>query len=299
MPLYNTTPLYCALRDKPMTNNRSDEYFGTISKDYHMNHYTTDRRTFINIRFQKVKDLIRKNPLRFRPGMHALDAGCGPGMLSMFLYNQGLSVTAMDASPEMVKLAASNWVVQAATQLARVLREGKDQKMKFMEGDIENLPFEDNSFDVVCSAGVIEYLPSYSKAIFEFNRVLRPGGTLLISTTNSISPANYLDGFVEWLKTIPLVAKKFNVVAMPFKKHRHRIPTFKKDLCDTVFSFNYHAMAMVDEAYFYMLLYPRPFNRIFTKLSDKIEAYLDRYTKTPLKHLAEGYIAIVHKKYGP
>jgi SAM-dependent methyltransferase len=59
----------------------------------------------------------------------------------------------------------------------------------YQVASIEHLPFADNSFDLVCSAGVIEYLRSCYRAIEEFQRVLKPGGVLVLPTTNMMAPA--------------------------------------------------------------------------------------------------------------
>ncbi|MGI0077705.1 MAG: class I SAM-dependent methyltransferase, partial [Nitrosopumilaceae archaeon] len=158
----------------------------------------------------------------------------------------------------------------------------------FKVGGIEQLPYADNTFDLVCSIGVIEYLPSYHKAIVEFYRVLKPGGKLVLSTTSNRSPAHYLKPLVEYGKKIPYIAKKFNTKFRNFSVALHHIPTFKRDVLDVGFWFR-------EEVYFFMLLYPRPFNLLFPKLSEKLEKYLDKFTNTALKHLAEGYI-IVGKK---
>jgi hypothetical protein len=43
-------------------------------------------------------------------------------------------------------------------------------------------------------------------------------------------------------------------------------------------------------------LYPRPFDKLFPRASNAVEAFLDRYTTTPLKHLAEGYVAVARRR---
>src|SRR2546425_1105767 len=63
----------------------------------------------------------------------------------------------------------------------------------FGVGDVEHIPFPDNTFDVVVSLGVIEYLESDEQALREMRRVLRPGGRAVIAISNGRSPLLRLD----------------------------------------------------------------------------------------------------------
>lgn len=99
------------------------------------------------------------------PGQHWLDAGCGTGELSEFLRGIGREVTAVDASPEMIKLC------KVPATLAR----------------LEKLPFSEERFDGVVCSSVLEYLDSPELALQEFRRVLKPEAYLLISVPNSRS----------------------------------------------------------------------------------------------------------------
>jgi len=53
-----------------------------------------------------------------------------------------------------------------------------------IQGDAQNLPFADDSFDVVVSCETIEHLPDVKSAVREMHRVTRPGGKLLLTTPN-------------------------------------------------------------------------------------------------------------------
>ncbi len=94
-----------------------------------------------------------------------LDAGCGPGLYSI-LSAENNEVTALDLSKDALKIA------QKEAEKAGV-------KISFKEGDVRKLPFDDNSFDIIISAGVMEHLPDIEKAISEASRVLKTGGFLI------------------------------------------------------------------------------------------------------------------------
>jgi len=96
-----------------------------------------------------------------------LDVGCGTGRLIRKLVDKGAIVTGADISPEMLKIAKK-----------------KFDKVEFIEGDIEHLPFEDESFDMVIATFVIVHLKDLRKAFDEVYRVLKPGGSFIVTNVN-------------------------------------------------------------------------------------------------------------------
>jgi SAM-dependent methyltransferase len=60
----------------------------------------------------------------------------------------------------------------------------------FKQGDAEELPFEDDSFDAVVSGFGVIHVPQPAKALAEFRRVARPGGFVAISTWQAPKPSN-------------------------------------------------------------------------------------------------------------
>jgi len=100
-------------------------------------------------------------------GMRVLDAGSGTGNLSMLLKARGAEVVSCDFSP-------------AALELHRA----KDPHANLIEASLEEpLPFDNEQFDAVCCASVLFTLTQSGcqLAIREFNRVLKPGGTVVIT----------------------------------------------------------------------------------------------------------------------
>ena len=98
----------------------------------------------------------------------ALEIGAGTGYFSLNLASQGLirNLTATDISPGMLKSLAST---------------AKDLgiKVRTVVTDAENLPFPDESFDVVLGHAVLHHIPDLDKAFSEFFRVLKPGGMII------------------------------------------------------------------------------------------------------------------------
>jgi len=121
---------------------------------------------------------LRKYLLRHvKPGAEVLSVGCGPGMILRQLCSEGPSVqaTGIDISEDRVQEA---------------IRKAKSNKrLKFVSGDAHAMPFPTNSFDLVYSRMLFEYLRDKERAAAEMVRVCRPGGTVLFQD---------LDGQLLW-----------------------------------------------------------------------------------------------------
>jgi SAM-dependent methyltransferase len=96
-----------------------------------------------------------------------LDAGCGPGIYAEILVDRGATVFGIDASPNMIELARKRVGDRAEFRIAD-LRE----PFAFLESE---------SFDVVISPLVIDYVEDWSSLFREYYRVLKPGGHLVFS----------------------------------------------------------------------------------------------------------------------
>lgn len=95
-----------------------------------------------------------------------LDAGAGPGFLTILLAEAGYCVTALDLTEEMIREARSN-----AGPLAG--------QIVWKTGDAEKLDFKDEFFDAVVTRNVTWNLPHPEDAYREWYRVLKPGGLFL------------------------------------------------------------------------------------------------------------------------
>ena len=100
-----------------------------------------------------------------RGTLDALDVGCGTGFLSLELAVRGHRVSGIDFAPQMLAEARKKAAAQGVA-------------VRFEEGDAEQLPFAEGSFDLVMTRHVLWTLPHPEQAIDEWIRVLRPGGRL-------------------------------------------------------------------------------------------------------------------------
>jgi SAM-dependent methyltransferase len=256
------------------------EFFQEQADAYDRVHYADGARSFMTVRLSRVLNLI--DDMNLAAGSSILDAGCGPGHLALTLAQKEYDVSAVDTSEAMLTELSRN------ADIYKPLSEVHTQL-----ASIEELPFEDNRFDLICSLGVIEYLDTDEKVLQEFLRSLKPGGRMILSVTNYWSPAGYLDFFVEAAKRQKwiLAAVNFFWTRMGhdeirprfFKIRRHRPEQLRKTLVKNGFELD-------RTSYFYMLPWPHPFDRMFPKLTDKLGSFLEPLSKTLLGILAEGYI---------
>jgi len=109
-----------------------------------------------------------------RPGRH-LEIGCGPGRTILGLLEKGWrDVCGVDLSPGMIELAKRN-----------IARAGRDpSRVDLRIAGIAALPFEDGAFDSVACVGVMEYIRDENAALREIARIMKPGGTLVITVRN-------------------------------------------------------------------------------------------------------------------
>lgn len=122
-----------------------------------------------------------------KPMLDILDAGCGPGFFSIILSQMGHRVTGLDGADGMLNHAAKKAAAHEASPL-------------FLKGDCHNLPFADQSFDLVISRNVTHTLRDNGQVYTEWRRVLRPGGVLLIFDANwhlTTTDPEYLTDFLK------------------------------------------------------------------------------------------------------
>jgi arsenite methyltransferase len=114
-------------------------------------------------------------------GELVLDVGSGAGTDSLIAAQMVGSpgrVTGVDMTSEMLAKARA-----AAAEMDAA-------NVQFVEGEVEKLPFEDESFDVVISNGVIDLIPDKDAVFSEIHRVLRPGGRIQVADVTIQNPVS-------------------------------------------------------------------------------------------------------------
>ncbi len=158
-------------------------------------------------------------------GTAVLEIGCAAGILASILAPHSREFVGIDVAPT---------AIEFARKLSRTLRRFNT---RFFVGDAHELDFPDASFDVIVSMEVFEHLIHPGKALEAFHRVLRPGGTLVLTTTTAVSPSDatvklfrllrhdfYVDTEEQFDKKAYLAAKAKSLDVDPavFRRVHHR-----------------------------------------------------------------------------
>lgn len=103
--------------------------------------------------------------LSLRPGARVCDVGCGAGMAALLAARRGAEVTGIDAAESLLAIAQERL-------------PGADLRL----GDLEALPFDDRSFDVVTGFNAFQFAADPVAALAEARRVTKPGGRIVVLT---------------------------------------------------------------------------------------------------------------------
>lgn len=125
--------------------------------NYKDTHYLMDE-----IKLEYLLPLL-KSQMENGGSSKTLEVGCGSARLSCFLASKKFDTTCLDYSENALTVAKRNYSITG--------NEGN-----FVKGDATNLPFKDNSFDVILSTGLLEHFEDPKVVINEMVRVLKPGG---------------------------------------------------------------------------------------------------------------------------
>jgi len=98
--------------------------------------------------------------------LKVLDVGTGTGFMALMLAEMGHETTALDLTEGML-------------EKARQKVRGNGHRVSFQLGDAENLPFDDASFDAIVCRYLLWTLPDPWKALGEWHRVIKPGGSII------------------------------------------------------------------------------------------------------------------------
>ena len=136
-----------------------------------MDEYIKSLRLSFALREPMIHSAIQT--LQFKPGSQGLDVGCGIGDITSLLAESVAPaghVTGLDISPEMVTYARN-----------AAAKAGLSDHLTFREGDMNQLPFKDDTFDWVWSSDCVGYAPIEPLPLIkELIRVVKPGGRIAI-----------------------------------------------------------------------------------------------------------------------
>jgi ubiquinone/menaquinone biosynthesis C-methylase UbiE len=161
--------------------------------------YLDRRQLDIRLRRETVDRLVQGKQYS-----QILDIGCGDGSISTPLLNSKNNLTLLDVSPGMLSIARSN------------IPEELQSRVKFVNQDFMQVPFEQGSFDLVICVGVLAHVVSPAQVIAKITSILKPGGMLILECTNGhhfLDQLNQMRNQLAWLIRPPKY--KMNILNAP------------------------------------------------------------------------------------
>jgi len=155
--------------------------------------------------FRLLRYVILRQIQKLHPRGTLVDVGCGPGYLITGILNQfpDLNLIGIDLSEEIIGRARN-----------RIDQFGVQGRVTLRVGDVERLPLDDDSVDVIVSTLSLHHWQRPGAAFMEFFRVLRPGGKLLVYDLRRDSPR-----LIYW------ILRFAQVVVLPDALGAHDEPT--------------------------------------------------------------------------
>ena len=135
--------------------NKTIKSYEELAGDYYKNHFDINEvKGIIDFFIKKLK------------GKKVLDVGCGPGRDAKYFSENGLEVIGIDLTSNFVKMASRNV-----------------PKAKFIQMDMRNLNFPENTFDGIWACASFLHIPKIEArdTLLGFKKVLKPGGLIYLS----------------------------------------------------------------------------------------------------------------------
>ncbi len=153
----------------------------------HYNHWTAGSvKNQVQLAFRSHWEVFSELIGPRAPG-RVLEVGCGRGSLSSYFAANGWDATLLDSSPDVI-------------EIAKKIFSTNGHSGQFIVGDALDLPFDDESFDVVASIGLLEHFEEPGRTLDEQWRMLKPGGWLLCYIVPE-RPDN-LQRYFNWINAI-------------------------------------------------------------------------------------------------
>jgi SAM-dependent methyltransferase len=149
-------------------------------------------------------------------GGRLLDVGCGSGWSSRLLSEQSFDVCGVDLTTDALEVSPG-------------------RGLSFAVGDAMRLPFAPASFDVVCAYQTLEHIPDPARALAEFDRILRPGGTVCVVGPNLLSLGQSVRALALYVwRNRPVSTVVFRAPGMPRHPHGNTLPEVAASLAANI-----------------------------------------------------------------
>ena len=265
---------------------RVQSYFDEKAEEYTDRHYFETRGGVLWARHRAILRMIRNAELP--TGATVLELGCGPGLLSVELAALGYGGIGVDIAPAMIDRCKRQAIELGITS------------WNYRVADVESLAVNEESFDVVVAAGVIEYLPTDDCMLNEVWRALKPNGLFLLNVANRFGYTACLTPLLNRIKRTPgvsetlslvrrvVVGGKYGAITVNFAPRKHSPRAFRNTL-------RRHGFLVAEDQYLQFTFLPAPFCTLTERLTKKLEDRLDAMNRTMARGLGSCYLVSARK----
>jgi ubiquinone/menaquinone biosynthesis C-methylase UbiE len=208
-------------------------------------------------------------------GGNILDVGCGPGLTIDHFVSRGFQFYGVDIAPEMIRECEAAFASVPAAH--------------FSVGRIEAMEFPDAMFDVVLSLGVVEYIEDDAAAVREMARVAKPGGAVIVSLPNRVSP------YRLWDRAVYRPARRVGRALTgrgPIGPEVRRREYGEREYCALLES---HGLRVREVVYYNFKILPFPFDRLLPRAAVAISRAAERFARGRLRWIGTGHLVRADK----
>ncbi|AVR45533.1 bifunctional demethylmenaquinone methyltransferase/2-methoxy-6-polyprenyl-1,4-benzoquinol methylase UbiE [Christiangramia fulva] len=183
-------------KDSKLTKKRQvEQMFDTISENYDGLNRVISLGSDVKWRKKVVALVAETNPESI------LDIATGTGDLAIQMTGTGAKrIVGLDLSEGMLKVGRK-----------KIAKRDLGSKIEMIQGDSENLPFEDNTFDAITVAFGVRNFENLEKGLEEIKRVLSPGGIFVVLETSVPTKFPFKQGYHFYSGYIlPIIGKLFS-----------------------------------------------------------------------------------------
>ncbi|MDD2387860.1 MAG: class I SAM-dependent methyltransferase [Bacteroidales bacterium] len=271
-----------------MKDKNVKEYYEKEARCYDNEFYISEGK-YPTLRYRHNYILKMISEIDIDDNAKILDVGCGPGEMVKDLVQLNRKVYGIDIAKEMVQIANER-IKKESINLAQV---------NIAEGDIENLNFDDDFFDVIICSGVVEYLKDDVTWLSEIKRTLKTNGYLIINVTNKYSVRRWTTSIIEKIKSSKFfygimnffketILRKGKLHHFPFKPRVHSPNKFDKYMTENNFK-------KIKHNYFDFAICPAPTDTIFSFISIPLRKYMEKFSERNMIFNGTGYIVLFKK----
>lgn len=254
-------------------------YFGHAARRYASAYYEPSAGGHaLRARDERALELIG------RPSGRVLDVGCGPGHLAQELLDRGIDVWGVDATPAMIEACRRRFASRPAAH--------------FTVGDATRLAFSDGAFDAAICLGVMDYIPALEAAVRELIRVVKPGGAVLVSFPNLLSPYAVWRLFVFYRAVALVRPTYYRVTGRPSAPFRPLWMTKMQTLRRVVTLMHRCGASVADARYYNFNVFLSPVDELIPRRALRLLTRLERLHGSTLKWLGAGFIVRAIKAGG-